>query len=736
MGVLKLKERKFSYRKTSELYIELYPKNPKTVRISEFDVPLPKKPPRREMVNYSKPLKRQKFRLEKIPKDLHLWDKRDQREYVRTLYHKRKHGEWWIIGGRERYIPGSAWFYYNFFETEGGGLPEFRFEGVEFFLFWRMCERDPDCYGMNIIKPRRIGDTDKTLCLLLLYAMSVRKSKVGMQNITEGDAKKNFDRIIDAFELLPWFFRPVQSGESRPNKSLHLRVPSEQMTKSKIRQMKIDKKGYNRDKAGKGTGLRSLIDYESTKFKRYDGRKLNRYYLDEPGKMTEMDPVAQWGVVKRCLSLNNEMDIIGKGIFTTTVEDVVNSSTVQNMIDLWEKSNPDDRDKNGRTKNGLYRYFRSAAINGLRDEFGYPEKQKTIDFINNTIDGLRESKDYDGIVNFRRRHPLTINDALLIPSENCVLLPYLLDERMLHLRTGTDYEGRKRETVVRTGNLVFSGGLIGGKVDFVEDEKGKWKITSLPDEPNKVIYDGGVQKPNNFINYAMGVDPIEHNVSYQKRKKGKGNKSKRISDGAIVIQRKFDPMVDCEANGIRYDANGNITNPEDMKTDKLVAFYKDRPDNPYDFYLECLKAAIFFGTKAHIERQKPYVINTMNDNGFAHFIQLRPKEVENNPLAKSKSAPMGTDATKGVISLYVDLIRYYVKQRWMNIDFLELLDEMRMFDVDNRGECDGTVALGYCLMAASDKRLIKRVNADKSRFDNIKIKKYKKVRREYTRTVA
>ena len=141
-------------------YIKSYAPNPKTIRIGEYDVPLPVQPPLEEMINFGVRRRQQIFERTKVPKGLKRQDERDQRKFIQGEWHKRRNGVWYLINGKPVYLTGPAYTFFNYWPVESGGMPDFRMEAVEFFLLWEMVERDKNCFGLLDIKARRLCDTE------------------------------------------------------------------------------------------------------------------------------------------------------------------------------------------------------------------------------------------------------------------------------------------------------------------------------------------------------------------------------------------------------------------------------------------------------------------------------------------------------------------------------------------------------------------------------------------------
>ena len=708
------------------LYVKEYSSNPSVINVLGFEIPVPMpiKPSKKLFKNYGLPLHEQKFKREKIPKNLKRWDRRSQEQFVFAMYHKRRNGEWWLIGGREIYIPGIAWMFFNFWYTAKGPLPDFRMEAVEFFWVWEFVRDDTNCFGVLDIKPRRIGDTEKTLFTIWEHCSGIRFQNGGMQNVKDDAAQKNFKRLVRGHRKMIWFFKPIHKGSDDPKKTLEFNYPDEHITRKKLTKGK--KKGsvaINMDDDPEFDALESKIDFEASVQGRYDGEQLGIYHLDEPGKITAFSVKEQWAVIRRALALHNDRVVVGKSIWTTTVEDYKKGkkgetlSTLMMMKWFWDNSNPSKRDANGRTISGLYRYFRSCVLSDETDEFGFYNEAKTREFVMNSRKALEQISDWDGLAQLARQQPLEIEDVFKIPHDECVLFPILLDKRIEQIRGNLDWRGKALD---EEGNevkpkaipfdLVWKDNNFGGTVMAIPSLKGRFHISQMPIKPNrKKFLDDKKIAPVADEDYTLGVDPFDSYIDGQKDTDGGITHS--MGGGALF--RRYDDVVD---GNLKRDEAGKIIESEvhKMKTDQFVCDYLYRPQDPYDFYEDMLKLAIFYSVPVFLERDKPGLYNYFRDNGFLHYMKLRPRETKTDH-SRSRKVEYGFKASPTTIRMYVNALKVHVKHRIHTYHHLRMLDSHRMFKVHNRTYCDATVAAGVALLANAD-RMKKEITKEKAQW--------------------
>lgn len=683
-----------NFKRKKDLYVCTYSDDPKTIRIGEYDVPLPDMPKHSEMENYGITRRQQRFKRTIVPRDLQFWDKRDERAFVEAEWHKRKNGQWWLINNKPIYLTGKAYVFFNYWNIEAGGLPDFRMEAVEFFLWWEMIERNPNAYGGLVLKPRRIGETEKVLFLWAEYSTRVRNSKCGMQALKEDDAKANYKRLVAGVSKLPYFFKPKSKGTDDPEKKLEFKYPAQLITMKQLKERQGEEEYVITQNDMDRQPLNSLVDYETTKLKRYDSRRLNRYYLDEFGKMTEMNPVKQWGVIKPTMHMYSGKVIVGKSAFTSTIEDFKDGETMENARTLWRGADPNNLDANGRTANGMLRLFRSALLTGEVDRFGFHKKKEIEEFIMNERKSLLDKGFLDEYAELCRRQPLSIEDVFTLPSSECALLPGLLDRRKRQIMDRVNPDGSPYKPLAIRGDLVWENNMFGGNVAWVPNPNGRWSISQHPVRPNHRERLDYLDVPGNRRLYSNGVDPVDHMSNM-----GKG------SDFAIAIFRRYDDSVD---GHLMKDENGEILASEvwKMKTDQFVCTYRHRHDDPHQGYDDALKTAIYYGVPMNVESQKPGVINWVSQlfgGRLREYVRHRIESTMTPGIRKRKKVDeKGTPASTKTINMYVDGLKYHIKRRIDTYHHMDQLDDYRQFKVTNRTVCDLAVASGFAVLNALD----------------------------------
>jgi hypothetical protein len=176
--------------------------------------------------------------------------------------------------------------------------------------------------GMIEVTKRRQGKTMRAGAFLFELTSRSKNKNAGIQSKTFDDAKDNVfaKGVIMPFKYLPDFFIPIYDTEKG-------------MTpKGELRFFKTNKRGANDDIFTEKVELESMITFKSSDKFAYDGMKLHRYLADEAGKTKNVDVYERHQVVQFCLQ--QEETIIGKALYTTTVEEMEDGG--ESFKALWQ----------------------------------------------------------------------------------------------------------------------------------------------------------------------------------------------------------------------------------------------------------------------------------------------------------------------------------------------------------------------------------------------------------------
>lgn len=391
-------------------------------QIGEYKILLPDPPNLKDIGNKDLSKEKQKFYPTKLPKDIMSWDKKAREEFEANEWSKRLNGYWFWNNGNLEWVTGTNYFYINWWSIDIG-LPSFVDSDRDWYYLWWYVQNNTKARGFVNLEGRRSGKTWKGTCCLYESTSRIPNRQSGIQSKTDDDASKVFKKLIFSWKKVPYFFKPVDAGESNPKSQLEFIEPSKRNTK-------IQKKEY-------GLVLDSFIDYESSGEEAYDGTKQLVNYQDEIGKSKKVNVNERIKIVRECIV--DGSDIIGKIIATSTVEEMEKKGGKYCKM-VWDGADPDPTKllPNGETQNGLLRYFkpsdfgyRGKDANGVPfvDEWGYSDRPRTKAYIEATVAALKKKEDKNS---YRRKYPLTIRDCFISDSKKSVYDTDKIEQQLFH----------------------------------------------------------------------------------------------------------------------------------------------------------------------------------------------------------------------------------------------------------------------------------------------------------------
>ena len=559
-------------------------------------------------------------------------------EQFRTQeWDRRLNGFWFYNNGVPTYITGLHYFYLNYWHLDTG-LPKYRETDRKYFYFLQYCIEDPECFGMVEITKRRQGKTFRGGVFLYEYTSRAKNARAGIQSKTGADAKEVFRKaIIQPFKKLPDFFVPIYDQSKGLTPTSELRFYQTTIKGKKANTIKDEEE------------LESAIDWKTSEAISYDGQKIQRYLGDEVGKTADINVWERYLVTRYC-HLDDEGRIIGKSLLTTTVEDMEQGGAAFKKI--WDNS--DHTKKTGkRTPSGLYRYFCPADETRYYDNFGYAHKEKALDEILEERKLL--SRDTRALSAIIRKEPLSWEEAFRIDGSKCLYDAMKLNERLDRLNW--------KENITTSGNFVWEGGVRDTRVIWEPSRNGRWEVVKLFDndeDSNKIVKRGESFYPNN-IGFVMGVDPVDHNQTQDRKR----------SNGAGMVLQKY--------NSARDDDQYNYA---------FVCKYIYRPESVQVFYEDMIKTAVYYGCQVLFENQKIGLMHYFNDRGYSNFLMWLPERTQPGVAASPKTHQHIAELTESYVNDYHE-----------KLYFKDVVQELLEFDISNTTAFDGAMAMGYALIA-------------------------------------
>lgn len=382
-----------------------------TIEIDGFHIPYitPPLPKLETIQGYDLPKKKQKWTRQIFPDDREIknYSEKEKKELIKTDMLRRINGHWFMNNGEPTYITGSHYLlltHWYMAAVNKDGYPEYRNAARLWYYVKDLCDKDEECFGAILMCQKRFGKTEMELADLynkatrggvrVLNKMVVEDVDClfGMQSLTSTEAKNNLfkSRLMRSHKRIPNYLKPV-SNETKSKKEI------------------VGELTFMGENIGEGRykdALINVIDHRPTLVSAYQGKRPRQIFIDEPGSIEEMDLIEWWGIVKEQLALGTKA--FGKAFLPTTLESMTPKGAAAFQT-IWDTSNPEKRDANGRTESGLYRYFKPQYLGreDFIDEYGNDLIQEAKQFRANslaiaTIDRQRKIKS---------QYPETIDEA-------------------------------------------------------------------------------------------------------------------------------------------------------------------------------------------------------------------------------------------------------------------------------------------------------------------------------------
>ena len=684
--------------------VSICPKGTKgeSIELGGLLIVLPAQPPKKEIAGHGRPDHLQLWERIPMPKELSRIKSMDEwgempREfrqkfssYIEEEFRRRRDGFWFYNAGVPTYITGRHYMMLQWTRMDIGHPSYLEFQR-NIFLHLAACEADPRCIGQLYTKCRRSGYTNICSAVLVDEATQVKDKLLGIQSKTGKDAQENIfmKKVVYMFRHYPFFFKPIQDGTTNPRMELAFREPSKRITK-------------NNKTSQTGEALNTVINWKNTTNNAYDGEKLHIMYLDEAGKWEKPTDIRDaWRIQRTCLIVGRK--IVGKAMVGSTVNPMDKGG--KEYKDLWQDSNPSERNANGRTRSGLYRLFIPAyeSLEGFFDIHGRP----IIEDPSEAVDGLDGDSIDSGAKTFLKNERSSLKGDPSELNEVTRQFPFTTDEAFRDSIDGSLFNiGKIYEQIqyndelfpnpVVRGNFVWKGGQQDTEVVFKPDHQGRFKIAWMPpvEMRNKKKFDRNKRIAPNAELGVGGVDSYDLDATVD----GRGSK------GALHLYNKF-----------------HMEHPANM----FVLEYASRPPLAKIFYEDCLMAAVFYGYPLLIENNKYGIARYFESRGYDGYLMDRPQHLKTSSAkvkVKTKGIPSNS---QDIIQSHAHAIESYIHDHVGinhetlevgNMYFNETLEDWIAYKIDNRTKFDLTISSGLALLAAQKVKKKKVKSFDERRF--------------------
>lgn len=354
---------------------------------------IPKIPDEKEIVNWDKKTKDQKFLKRQFlePKEFEKLSRESQVDYLTQEYIWRTQGRWYFICGIPTYFPGDFDFYLNYWYMGADtvdGYPEYRHSQLLQGYFYDLVDNDDRCSGGMILSQKRFSKTEFSLSHLYNRASTTGKDdNFGMMSTDSKTARENLmrDRIVRSHNNIFAYLQPHTISNKTSKDVTNIKFTSDDGERGQSSQ-----------------SLNNTIFYKPTKVDAFQGHKMKIVYVDEAPSIEELDFASFDRTTKQQLMLG--IKIHGKRFYPATIESMKPKS-VKPFKKLWIDSAYSSRDLNGRTISGMLRYFNPywQGMEGCIDEYGNDMVEVAKSFIENQF----EAADDEGKQQLRRQYPPT-----------------------------------------------------------------------------------------------------------------------------------------------------------------------------------------------------------------------------------------------------------------------------------------------------------------------------------------
>ena len=677
--------------------------------LADIYIQLPEQPNKSEILFSDLPEKEQKWSRLHVPRDLEAiksmdeWSEQPKEfrqkysPYIEKEFYRRQHGVWFMNNGVPTYITGAHYMMLQWSKIDASFYGQYLSFQRDLFIHAEACKIDSRCVGQLFVKCRRSGYTNISSAILLNEATQVKDKVLGIMSKTGKDAQENIfmKKVVGMYRHYPFFFKPIQDGTTNPRMELAFREPAKRITKKN-------------KTATSGEALNTIINWRNTVNNAYDGERVHMLYLDEAGKWEKPSDIREaWRINRTCLIVGRK--IIGTCLIGSTVNPMDKGGS--QFKDIWEDSDPKQRNANGRTRSMLYRIFVPAydALEGFFDDYGNPiveDPQQPLltndgdilhygakTYLMNERNALKQ--DANELNEVVRQFPFSPDEAFRDSVDSSIFNIGKIYEQI-------QYNDMLYPTPVIVGNFHWKGGVIDSEVVFEPDPQGRWHLSWMPPDElrnKRTRHRNGHWMAANTNVGVGGVDSYDLDATVD----GRGSK------GACHFYNKM-----------------NMAYPSSV----FVAEYASRPPLAKIFYEDVLMAAVFFGYPILIENNKYGIARYFEQRGYLEFLLDRPAHLMTSHSNKTKTKGIPSNSAD-VLQAHAQAIEAYIHNHvgenhetgeHGKMYFNRTLEDWIGFRIDKRTKYDLTISSGLCLLASQ----VKKVETNQTDFSNKKFfRRYK-----------
>lgn len=567
-------------------------------------------------------------------------------KYREQEWDRTTNGFWFYINGTPTYITGQHYFFLAHWSLNGE-RPDYRDPNREWHYFWEYCWYDPNCLGMCEVTQRRDGKSVRAGNTIFYRTSRAFYKNSGVQSKSDKDAARLFLLQVSAplKDIEPMWLPTLDADKGFPPKKI----------------ISFNKK-YNRSAEEEKVAvdileLSSEIDYRASSEGAYDGDKQFVYVSDEAGKVENASIYKRHYLIKPCLMVGHK--IIGKALYTTTVEDIGDFDKYDegNFQRLWDESNHLNKNHGtDRTISGLYRYFLPSYRADRFDKYGFPDEEANKAYHIAEREALNDNPTLKA--SYIRKFPFVIEEAFWTPGDECIYDVISIEKQKENLRPFSDKD------LFIQGDLSWENNKRLSRVVFTPSKKGKWKVLKEWDIVKETEYQNTSRDswdrliPVKKATRAIGVDPVDHRVI---------NKGITGSKAAAYVY---------------FGQDAAYPSLHDTPVAQLVY----RPKDITEFNENVAMMAFLTGAIVIVENQKQLLIHHFENSGFKEF------------LHSYNGNTFGIHANETTHQALADATDLYIKNKINNVKFIELLSDWSKFTLKKTTKFDSAMALGWAIL--------------------------------------
>lgn len=597
----------------------------------------------------------------------------EQEQYAAIEVSRCKKGYWFFNNGIPTYLTGKNYFYLQWWKLEDDIYPDYRDADRRYFAFLNHWELILWCLGIGRGKKRREGASSQATSNLIYECIFFTNSNCGLVSKTQTDSRDTFiDMVSFGYNQLPVFLKPRQLNRADSVTEL---VFAAKMAKGGV---------------GGKKGQKSKVNYRAPVENAYDRGRITRILGDEGGKWP-VDVKFSKFISKVSKTLIKGAKRVGFAECPSTVNELTKQGGAE-YKKFWDGAN---QFKSGgkKTKNRFVTYFTAAYDNyeGFIDKYGMsvidaPTEEQYNFLVNKWVvkdpitgDTISEISEEDIKLGARayiysrrvgltgelleeeiRQNPCTVDEMFEAANTDCAFNSYNINRRIKELE----------ENPVYLRKILYYRDLdqiVKWRDTTANEENFHWRMTAnkfpMDDNTNRYTFDGRLRQPNRTDIGCITVDGYSN------------------SQGGRKYGSKASAWI-----GLRPD----ILDP--YNTGKAIGHLYGRPAVKETLHEQVMLAAEYWGFKCWYEHNADDYLSYFRDRGRVGYLGSYPLSTIDPTKREEADRWKGFPTTPFSLTKQLDTGIAYFEHYCGLVDFIELLENAKIFDPYNRTSYDTVVS--------------------------------------------